>query len=70
MSFMWSLEMNEIRELSVDELELVGGGWRKVLEYIATEALPYIAGAVADYNNSGAAAEFQMGSGSGAGTFG
>ena len=62
--------MNEIRELSVEELELVGGGWKKVLEYIATEALPYIGGAVIDYTNSGKAAEFAMGAGSGAGTFG
>lgn len=62
--------MNEIRELSVEELELVGGGWKKVLEFFAAEAAPYIGGAIADYNNSGAAAEFQTGSGSGAGTFG
>lgn len=62
--------MNEMRELSVEELELVGGGWKKVLEFFIAESIPALAGAVVDYNNSGAAADFAMGPGSGAGTFG
>ena len=61
-------QMDELQELSLESLKDVSGGfWRG---YIGGKLLDAAMDAVAGYNNYGAAAEFQMGAGSGAGTFG
>ena len=60
--------MDELQELSLESLKEVSGGFW--VGYLAGKLVDAAAEAVAGYNNSGAAAEFQMGTGSGAGTFG
>jgi hypothetical protein len=60
--------MDDIQEISLDELDNVSGGF--VRGWIGGKLLDYAIDATIGYNNSGAAADFQQGAGSGAGTFG
>ncbi|RZI55991.1 MAG: hypothetical protein EOP37_25960 [Rubrivivax sp.] len=60
--------MDELQELSLESLEEVSGGfWRGL---IGGKLVDAAIDASISYNNSGAAADFQLGAGSGAGTFG
>ena len=63
--------MQELQELSIEEISQVSGGYwilNMLRDAAALEGLKAAGGAVVGYNQSGAAAEFQMSAG--AGTFG
>lgn len=59
-----------MRELTLDELDEVSGGRGLFGGWVAGKLMDAAWDAVQGYKNSGAAADFAMGAGSGAGTFG
>ncbi len=63
--------MNDIQELDLGQMNQVGGGLGSVVRgWFIGKLLDVACDAMRDHNESGAAAEFQTGAGSGAGTFG
>jgi hypothetical protein len=64
--------MNDIQELDLGQMNEVGGGVvsRILRGWGAGKLLDLAWDALRDHNESGAAADFQTGTGSGAGTFG
>ncbi|HEY1398682.1 hypothetical protein [Roseateles sp.] len=70
--------MNDIHELDLGQMHLIGGGCVEPAAIVGSIIRGWGAGklldaawdAIRDHNESGEAAEFQTGAGAGAGTFG